>query len=59
MAKEVLAVMSKVKAYIKGKGMNTAASVGDVLSDKIREMLDAAADKATAAKRKTIMDKDL
>ncbi len=57
--KEVLAVMSKVKAYVKAKGMNTAGTVGDALSDKIREMLDTAIENATKAKRKTVMDKDL
>lgn len=57
--KEVLAVMSKVKAYVKAKGMNTAASVGDALSDKIRAILDSAVAAATAAKRKTVMDKDI
>ena len=57
--KEVLAVMSKVKAYVKAKGMNTSASVADALSDKIRDILDAAVESASSAKRKTVMDKDI
>ncbi len=57
--KEVLAVMSKVKAYVKAKGMNTAASVSEALSDKIRAILDSAVAAAAAAKRKTVMDKDI
>jgi histone H3/H4 len=56
--KEVLAIMSKVKAYIKGSDMNTAGTVAEVLSDKIRELCDKAIENAKNAKRKTVMDKD-
>lgn len=56
--KEVLAVMSKVKAYIKAAGCNTAGSVSDALSDKIRELCDAAIENAKNAKRKTVKDSD-
>ena len=58
MGKEILAVMSKVKAYIKSKDCNTAGSVADTLSDKIRELCDNAVGNAKKAKRKTVMDKD-
>ena len=56
--KEVLAVMSKVKAYIKCKGLMTSAAVGDVLTDKIIALCDAAIEKAKNDGRKTVMDRD-
>lgn len=56
--KEVLAVMSKVKSYIKSKGFNTAGSVGDVLTNKIKEMCDKAMENTKNDKRKTVMDRD-
>ncbi|MBN2544364.1 MAG: hypothetical protein JXB50_01120 [Spirochaetes bacterium] len=56
--KEILAVMSKVKSYIKSKGFNTAGSVADVLSDKIRDMCDKAMENTKNDKRKTVMDRD-
>jgi histone H3/H4 len=59
MSKDVLIVTSKVKNYIKSKaGMSTSASVVDVLSDKVRELCDAAIENAQNSKRKTVMDKD-
>ena len=57
---EILIVSSKVKNYIKSKGdMNTAASVAEALSDKIREVCDKAMENAKAAKRKTVRDADI
>ncbi|MBP7554549.1 MAG: hypothetical protein KA885_14070 [Spirochaetes bacterium] len=57
--KEVLAVMSKVKAYIKNTaGMNTSAAVAEVLSAKVKELCDNAIASAKKANRKTVMDKD-
>jgi histone H3/H4 len=57
---ETLVVASKVKTYIKDKaGMNTAASVADALSDKVREICDEAIANAQAAKRKTVRDSDI
>ena len=57
---ETLVVASKVKTYIKSKaGMNTAASVADALSDKIRQICDEAISNARAAKRKTVRDSDI
>ena len=56
--KEVLAVMSKVKAYIKEQGMSTSAAVADVLTDKIKALCNDAIAKAKADGRKTVMDRD-
>jgi hypothetical protein len=57
---EVLIVASKLKAYIRDKsGMNTAASVMDVLSDKVRKMSDQAIHRAELSGRKTVLDRDV
>ena len=57
---EILIVSSKVKNYIKSKGdMNTAASVAEALSDKIREVCDQAIENAKSAKRKTVRNTDI
>lgn len=57
--KDVLVVVSKLKAYIKARsGMNTSDSVTDVLSDRIRKLCDAAIDVAQADGRKTVLDRD-
>ncbi len=56
---EILIVASKLKDYIKNKyDMNTSASVMDVLSHKVRELTDQAAENARIEGRKTIMDRD-
>lgn len=57
--KETLIVASKLKAYITAKsGMNTSASVMDILSDKVRLLADQAIEKANREGRKTVMDRD-
>ncbi len=56
--KEIFAVMSKVKTYIKSAGFNTAGTVALVLSEKIKALCDAAIENTKNAKRKTVMDKD-
>jgi len=56
---EVLVVMSKVKAYIKAAGFNTAGSVGAALSDKVRAIVDEAMENAKNSKRKTVKDTDI
>ena len=57
---DILIVTSKVKNYIKEKGdMNTAASVAEALSDKVREVCDEAMENARSAKRKTVRGTDI
>jgi histone H3/H4 len=56
---EILIVTSKVKNYIKEAGMNTAASVADALSEKVRQVCDEAMANARKAKRKTVRDTDI
>lgn len=57
---DILIVTSKVKNYIKEKGgMNTAASVAEALSDKVRAVCDEAMENARSAKRKTVRGTDV
>jgi len=55
---EILVVASKIKTYIKKKGLSTSASVMKKLTEIIREACDGAVEKAEKAKRKTVMDRD-
>jgi hypothetical protein len=57
--REVLIVVSKLKAYIKARsGMNTSDAVTDVLSDHLRRLCDLAIDNASVDNRKTVLDRD-
>ena len=54
-----LVVTSKLKAYVKAStGLNTSDAVMEVLSDKLRDICDHAAERARADGRKTLMDRD-
>jgi hypothetical protein len=58
-SRDVLVVVSKLKAYIKAKsGMNTSDGVISVISDQIRGHCDQAAANAQRDGRKTVMDRD-
>ena len=59
MAKEVLVVASKVKAYAKKKGLRTSADAIEAVSDKVYGLLDAAAARAKGNKRGTIKAQDV
>jgi hypothetical protein len=57
--REVLIVVSKLKAYIKARsGFNTSDAVTDVLSDHLRRLCDLAIDNASVESRKTVLDRD-
>jgi hypothetical protein len=57
--RDVLIVVSKLKAYVRARsGMNTSDGVTDVLSDIVRELCDAAVQKAAADGRKTLLARD-
>ncbi|HEV8246869.1 MAG TPA: hypothetical protein VGP93_13920 [Polyangiaceae bacterium] len=59
MPREVLVVISKVKAYIRARsGMNTSDAVAEVLSDHLRRLCDLAIDNASVESRKTVLDRD-
>ena len=56
---EILIVVSKLKAYIKAQsGFSTSDGVMEVLSTHLRRLSDRAIENATAAGRKTVMDRD-
>jgi len=57
--KEVLVVASKVKAYIKSKGMLTSGELLDALNDCVHCCLDSAIKRAKANKRSTVRAQDL
>ncbi len=56
---ESLIVASKVKAYIKSKGMMTSADALCDLSGKVCALLDAAMERTKANKRSTVKPQDL
>lgn len=57
--KEVLVVVSKLKAYIKSKAdMNTSGNVAEKLSELVRSQTDKAIENAKKSGRKTVMDRD-
>ena len=57
--RDVLVVVSKLKLYIRATaGMSTSDDVVEVLSDRLRDLCDAAVEQARAAARKTVMARD-
>jgi hypothetical protein len=57
--KESLIVASKIKAYIKSKGMMTASDSLEAISDRVYCMLDKAAERTKANRRSTLKPQDL
>lgn len=58
-SKEVLVVASKVKAYVKSKGMMTSADSIAALSDAVYATLDAGIKRTKANRRSTLKPQDL
>ncbi len=57
--RDVLVVVSKLKLYIRETaGLSTSDDVVEVLSDRLRDLCDAAVEEARAAARKTVMARD-
>jgi len=56
---ELLVVVSKVKDYVKGKGLQTSATAVDALSEKVKALLDDAIARAKDNGRSTVKDRDL
>jgi histone H3/H4 len=57
--RDVLVVVSKLKLYIRATAdMHTSDDVVEVLSDRLRDLCDAAVEQARAAGRKTVMARD-
>jgi hypothetical protein len=57
--KDSLIVASKVKAYIKSKGMMTSSDAIEAISDKVYSMLDDAMARTKANRRTTVKAQDL
>ena len=58
-SKEVLVVASKVKAYVKSKGMMTSSDAIAALSDTVYATLDAGIKRTKANRRSTVKPQDL
>ncbi len=58
-SKEVLVVASKVKAYVKSKGMMTSSDSIGTLSDAVYATLDAGIKRTKANRRSTLKPQDL
>ncbi|MBN1283490.1 MAG: hypothetical protein JXA24_06950 [Proteobacteria bacterium] len=59
MASETLVVVSKIKEYVKTKGMQTSETAVDAISNAVRELLDKAVARAKDNGRQTIKDRDI
>jgi len=59
MATETLVVVSKIKEYVKSKGMQTSETAINAISDAVREVLDKAVARAKDNGRQTIKDRDI
>ena len=57
--REALVVASKVKAHIKSRKMMTSSEALEAISEKVYDLLDAAADRAKANRRSTVKAQDL
>ena len=58
-AKEVLVVASKIKAYVKSKGMMTSSDAVGALNDVVYAALDEAIARTKANRRSTVKPQDL
>ena len=59
MAKEMLIVGSKVKAYVKGKGLMSSSDLLEAVNDCVYCCLDAACKRAGGNSRKTVQARDV
>jgi histone H3/H4 len=59
MAKEMLVVGTKVKNYVKEKGLMSAAELLDALNESVYDLLDDAIERAQANGRKTVKGRDV
>jgi len=58
-AREALIVASKVKAYVKSKGLMTASDSLEAINKKIYALLDEGTERTTANRRSTLKPQDL
>ncbi len=57
--KESVVIGSKIKAYVKTKGLMCSGELPDAVSEKVRALLEAACERASANKRSTVRPHDL
>jgi hypothetical protein len=57
--REPLVVASKMKAYIRGKGMMSSSEAVEAISEVVYNVLDAAIARAKANRRSTVRAQDL
>ncbi len=57
--REPLVVASKMKAYIREKGMMSSSEAVEAIHDRVYNMLDAAIARAKANRRSTVRSQDL
>ncbi|MHC5211161.1 MAG: hypothetical protein ACYTG2_10625 [Planctomycetota bacterium] len=57
--KESLVIGSKIKAYIKTKGLMCSGDLSDAVSEMVRQALDKACERTSANKRSTVRPCDL
>ncbi len=58
-SKEVLVVASKVKAYVRNRGMNTSGDAIGCISEKVYAIIDEATTRTSANGRKTLKPQDV
>ena len=56
---EVLVIASKVKAYLKEKGMNSSSDIPEALSKEVEKLLDRAAERCKEHNKKTVGARDI
>ena len=59
MAEDILIVQSKVKEFVKGKGCQTSATAIEALSNKVKDLLNEAVERAKSNNRATVKDRDI
>lgn len=57
--KEILVIGSKVKNYIREKGLKSSGDLVEAISAKVHALLDDAAERAKANKRSTVRPCDM
>ena len=56
---ETLVVQSKVKDFVKAKGLQTSGTAIDALSKKVEQLLTEAIERAKSNNRATVKDRDI
>lgn len=56
---EVLVIVSKMKAYVASKGMNSSGDLAEAVSDEVRKILDRAMERCKEHGKKTVGPRDI